>query len=149
MYKGHSDWSYIARVKNNPRIKIPIFGNGDINSARKAKEYKETYDVDGIMIGRASIGNPWIFSQIKHFLKTGEELPPPTLEQRIEAAKNHAIWSVEWKGERTGLLEMRQHYSNYFRGIPNFKSYKTKLLSAISLCELEQVFTNILENENE
>ena len=149
MYKGHSDWSYIARVKNNPRIKIPIFGNGDINSARKAKEYKETYDVDGIMIGRASIGNPWIFSQIKHFLKTGEELPPPTLEQRIEAAKNHAIWSVEWKGERTGLLEMRQHYSNYFREIPNFKSYKTKLLSAISLCELEQVFTDLLENENE
>lgn len=147
MYKGHSDWSHIARVKNNPRIKIPIFGNGDINSAKKAKEYKETYGVDGIMIGRAAIGNPWIFSQIKHYLKNGEELPPPDLQQRIEAVKNHATWSVEWKGERTGLLEMRQHYSNYFRGIPNFKIYKTQLLSALTLEELNQIFDNLLADQ--
>lgn len=147
MYKGHSDWTHIARIKNNPRIKIPIFGNGDIDSPEKAKKYKETYGIDGIMIGRAAIGNPWIFSQIKHYLKTGEVLPAPTLYQRIEAVKNHAQWSVEWKGERNGLLEMRQHYSNYFRGIPNFKVHKAQLLSALSLEELNWVFTSILEKE--
>lgn len=146
MYKGHSDWSHIARIKNNPRIKIPIFGNGDINSAQKAKEYKETYGVDGIMVGRAAIGNPWIFSQIKHYLKTGEELPPPTLHQRIEAAQRHATWSVEWKGERTGLLEMRKHYSNYFKGICNFKEYKTQLFTASTLQELDSVFQKIQKN---
>lgn len=147
MYKGHSDWTHIARIKNNPRIKIPIFGNGDIDSPEKAKKYKETYGIDGIMIGRAAIGNPWIFSQIKHYLKTGEVLSAPTLYQRIEAVKNHAQWSVEWKGERNGLLEMRQHYSNYFRGIPNFKVHKAHLLSALSLEELNWVFTSILEKE--
>lgn len=147
MYKGHSDWTHIARIKNNPRIKIPVFGNGDIDSPQKAKEYKETYGVDGIMIGRAAIGNPWIFSQIKHYFKTGEILPPPTLSQRVEAVKKHATWSVEWKGERTGLLEMRQHYSNYFRGIPDFKTYRTQLLSALSLEELNRIFTSILEKE--
>ncbi|WP_128331496.1 tRNA dihydrouridine synthase DusB [Apibacter sp. HY039] len=148
MYKGHSDWSHIARIKNNPRIKIPVFGNGDINSPEKAKEYKETYGVDGIMIGRAAIGNPWIFNQIKHYLKTGELLPLPTLNQRIEAVKNHVTWSIEWKGERTGLLEMRQHYSNYFRGIDNFKSYKTQILSALTWNELERIFTNILDKNS-
>ncbi|MGM5632098.1 tRNA dihydrouridine synthase DusB [Apibacter raozihei] len=145
MYKGHSDWSHIARIKNNPRIKIPVFGNGDINSPEKAKEYKETYGVDGIMIGRAAIGNPWIFNQIKHYLNTGELLPHPTLNQRIEAVKNHVTWSIDWKGERTGLLEMRQHYSNYFRGIDNFKSYKTQILSALTWNELERIFTSILD----
>jgi tRNA-dihydrouridine synthase B len=146
MYKGHSDWSHIARIKNNPRIKIPIFGNGDINSAKKAKEYKETYGVDGIMVGRAAIGNPWIFSQIKHFLKTGDELPSPTLFQRVDAVKNHAIWSIEWKGERTGLLEMRPHYTNYFKGISHFKEYKTQLLTASTLPELDSILQNILKN---
>lgn len=145
MYKGHSDWTHIARIKNNPRIHIPIFGNGDIDSPEKAKEYKETYDIDGIMIGRAAIGNPWIFEEIKHYLKTGELLPKPTLRQRVEAVKNHAEWSVEWKGDRAGILEMRQHYSNYFRGIPNFKEHKTKLLSALTLEELESAFSAILE----
>ncbi len=143
MYKGHSDWSHIARIKNNPRIHIPIFGNGDIDSPEKAKEYKETYGVDGIMIGRAAIGNPWIFEQIKYYLKTGELLPQPTLQQRIEAVKNHAFWSVEWKGERAGILEMRRHYSNYFKGIPNFKEHKTRLLSALTLQELDSAFEKI------
>jgi len=147
MYKGHSDWSHIARVKENPRIHIPVFGNGDIDSPQKAKEYKEKYGVDGIMIGRAAIGNPWIFEEIKHYLKTGEILPKPSLQQRIEAVKNHAVWSVEWKGERAGILEMRRHYSNYFKNIPNFKEYKTRLLSALTLEELQMVFEEILEKD--
>ncbi len=145
MYKGHSDWTHISRIKNNPRIHIPVFGNGDIDSPQKAKEYKETYGIDGIMIGRAAIGNPWIFEEIKHFLKTGELLPSPTLQQRTEAVKKHATWSVEWKGERAGILEMRQHYSNYFKGIPNFKEHKTQLLSALTLQELDFAFEKILE----
>ncbi|MDR2123083.1 MAG: tRNA dihydrouridine synthase DusB [Flavobacteriaceae bacterium] len=145
MYKGHSDWTHIARIKNNPRIHIPIFGNGDINSPEKAKEYKETYGVDGIMIGRAAIGNPWIFEEIKQYLKTGELLPKPSVQQRIEAVRKHAVWSVEWKGERAGILEMRQHYSNYFKGLPNFREYKTQLFSALTLEELESVFKSLSE----
>ncbi|TWP23222.1 tRNA dihydrouridine synthase DusB [Apibacter muscae] len=148
MYKGHSDWNYIARVKNNPRIQIPIFGNGDIDSPEKALEFKNKYGVDGIMIGRAAIGNPWIFKQIKHFFKTGELLPPPTLKERIEAVKKHALWSTEWKGERTGLLEMRQHYSNYFRGIADFKPYKSQLLSTLSIDELNSIFDTILTEKD-
>jgi nifR3 family TIM-barrel protein len=145
MYKGRSDWTHISRIKNNSRIHIPIFGNGDIDSPEKAKEYKETYGVDGIMIGRAAIGNPWIFEEIKYYLKTGELLPKPSLQQRIEAVKKHAIWSVEWKGEKAGILEMRQHYSNYFKGISHFKEYKSRLLSAFTLKELESVFKIITE----
>jgi nifR3 family TIM-barrel protein len=144
MYKGHSDWTHIARIKNNPHIHIPIFGNGDIDSPEKAKEYKETYGVDGIMIGRAAIGNPWVFGEIKHYLKTGELLPKPDLQRRVEAVKKHALWSVEWKGERAGILEMRRHYSNYFKGIPHFKEYKTLLLSASTPEELNTVFEMIL-----
>ncbi len=129
MYKGHSDWSHIARVKNNPRITMPIFGNGDIDSPQKALEYKNKYGIDGIMIGRAAIGNPWIFNQIKHYLKTGELLNDPTIEDRVEAAKNHLIWSVEWKGERVGVVEMRRHYTNYFKGMPHFKEYRNILVT--------------------
>src|SRR5436190_158907 len=110
MYKGSANWNHIADVKNNPRIKIPIFGNGDIDSPEKALEYKNRYGVDGIMIGRAAIGYPWIFNEIKHFMKTGECLPPPTMENRVEVCKTHIIKSVEWKGEKLGLLEMRNHY---------------------------------------
>ncbi|MDR3272405.1 MAG: tRNA dihydrouridine synthase DusB [Flavobacteriaceae bacterium] len=149
MYKGHSDWSHIARIKENPRIQIPIFGNGDIDSPQKAKEYKEKYGVDGIMIGRAAIGYPWIFEEIKHFFKTGKLLPKPTLQQRVEAVQKHAVRSIEWKGERVGILEMRQHYSNYFKGIPNFKGYKTLLLSASTLEELQAVFGKILEKNGD
>ena len=141
MYKGHSDWSHIARVKNNPKIHIPIFGNGDIDSPEKALEYKNKFGIDGIMIGRAAIGYPWIFNEIKHYFKTGEKIAPPTLHQRLEAVKNHAIWSVEWKGEKGGIVEMRQHYTNYFRGIAGFKPLKTKFLEANTLVELEEVIS--------
>src|SRR5437868_2246968 len=127
MYKGSADWELIRKVKNNPRIKIPLFGNGDVDSPEKALEYKNKYGVDGIMIGRAAIGYPWIFNEIKHFMKTGNYLPKPTLENRVEVAKAHVLKSVEWKGEKLGVLEMRNHYANYFRGIPNFKETRTKL----------------------
>ena len=136
MYKGHSDWSYIAKVKNNPRIHIPIFGNGDIDSPEKASEYRNTYGVDGIMIGRAAIGYPWIFNEIKHYFATGKLLPSPTISDRVEAAKNHLLWSVEWKGERQGVLEMRRHYANYFKGIPNFKEHRQRLVTLDSSQEI-------------
>ena len=136
MYKGHSDWSYIAKVKNNPRIHIPIFGNGDIDSPEKASEYRNTYGVDGIMIGRAAIGYPWIFNEIKHYFATGKLLPSPTISDRVEAAKNHLLWSVELKGERQGVLEMRRHYANYFKGIPNFKEHRQRLVTLDSSEEI-------------
>ncbi len=129
MYKGHSDWSHIARVKNNPRITMPIFGNGDIDSPEKALEYKNKFGLDGIMIGRAAIGYPWIFNEIKHYFKTGEHLAPPTVMDRVEAARNHLTWSMDWKGERVGIVEMRRHYTNYFKGIHSFKEYKQRLVT--------------------
>lgn len=139
MYKGHSDWSYIAKVKNNQRIVIPIFGNGDIDSAEKALEYRNKYGVDGIMIGRAAIGYPWIFEEIKHYFATRQLLPPPTMTDRVEAVRNHLLWSVEWKGERQGVLEMRRHYANYFKGIPNFKPYRQQLVTLDSVEEILKV----------
>jgi len=139
MYKGEADWDYISEVKQNPNIEIPIFGNGDINSPEKALEYKNKYACDGIMIGRAAIGYPWIFNEIKHFFKTGEKLAEPTIEQRLEAVQQHAIWSADWKGEKLGLIEMRQHYSNYFRGIPHFKEHRRKFLEVISLTEMQDL----------
>lgn len=129
MYKGPADWTLIAEVKNNPRIHIPIFGNGDIDSPDKALEYKTKYGVDGVMIGRASIGYPWIFNEIKHFIKTGETLLPPTIEDRINACRTHFLKSIEWKGEILGVLEMRRHYSNYFKGLDHFKEYRLKLVT--------------------
>src|SRR5690606_10194293 len=126
LYKGEADWSLIAKVKNNPRIQIPIFGNGDVDSPEKALEYKNRFGVDGIMIGRAAIGYPWIFNEIKHFFETGEHLPPPSMQQRVEVAKNHLKFSIEWKNERQGVLEMRRHYANYFRGLPHFKEYRMR-----------------------
>jgi tRNA-dihydrouridine synthase B len=143
MYKGSANWNYIAEVKNNPRIRIPVFGNGDINSPEKALEYKNAYGVDGIMIGRAAIGYPWIFNEIKHFFKTGEHLPPPTLANRVEVCKTHVLKSVEWKGEKLGLLEMRNHYANYFKGIPNFKETRTKLVTLNNLDEILQVLDQV------
>ncbi|WP_297508076.1 tRNA dihydrouridine synthase DusB [Flavobacterium sp.] len=143
MYKGHSDWSHIARVKNNPRIHIPIFGNGDIDSPEKALEYKNKYGLDGIMIGRAAIGYPWIFNEIKQYFATGQHLPTPTITDRIEAARNHLLWSMEWKGERLGIVEMRRHYTNYFKGIPNFKEYKTRLVTTDGRDDLLRVFEDI------
>jgi tRNA-dihydrouridine synthase B len=145
MYKGEADWNYISAVKQNPNIEIPIFGNGDINSAEKALEYKNKYACDGIMIGRAAIGYPWIFNEIKHFFKTGEKLPEPTVEMRLEAVKQHAEWSAEWKGEKLGLIEMRQHYSNYFRGIPHFKDHRRKFLEVMTLNEINDLIGETME----
>ena len=137
MYKGEADWEHISRIKNNPNIEIPIFGNGDIDSPEKAKEYKDKYACDGVMIGRGAIGYPWIFNEIKHYFETGEILAEPTIKDRLEAVKNHALWSTEWKGERIGLVEMRQHYSNYFRGIPHFKEFKKRFLEVFTLEEMD------------
>jgi nifR3 family TIM-barrel protein len=145
MYKGHSDWSHIARVKNNPRITMPIFGNGDIDSPEKALEYKNKYGMDGIMIGRAAIGYPWIFNEIKHFMKTGEHLPKPTIINRVEAAKNHLQWAMDWKGEKLGILETRRHYTNYFKGLPNFKEYRMKMVSSENPEYIFQVFDEVLQ----
>jgi len=128
MYKGEADWTEIGKIKENPRIHIPIFGNGDIDSGPKALEYKNKYGVDGIMIGRASIGNPWIFREIKHFLRTGEICDPATLDERVNAAKTHLQHSIEWKGEKLGVLEMRRHYTNYFRGLPHIKRFRSILV---------------------
>lgn len=143
MYKGEADWSYLNKVKENPRLHIPVFGNGDIDSPERAQEYKNKYNVDGMMIGRASIGYPWIFNEIKHFMATGEKLAAPGLDERIAVAKKHLDFSVEWKGPKLGILEMRRHYTNYFRGMPNFKQYRTEMVTAETyehVCEiLEQV----------
>ena len=128
MYKGEANWEYIAEVKNNPRINIPIFGNGDINSPEKAKKYKNKYGVDGIMIGRSAIGNPWIFNEIKAYIKENKHIKKPSLNDRIETVKKHLDFSIKWKGERLGLIEMRRHYTNYFRGMDNFKKHRMKLV---------------------
>lgn len=143
MYKGEADWEHISRIKQNPNIEIPIFGNGDIDSAEKALEYKNKYACDGIMIGRAAIGYPWIFNEIKHYFKTGEKLPEPTFEDRLHAVRQHAEWSTEWKGERIGLVEMRQHYSNYFRGIPHFKDFKRRFLEVFTLAEMDELIREV------
>lgn len=143
MYKGEADWTLIAKAKENPRLTIPVFGNGDIDSPEKALEYKNRYGVDGVMIGRASIGNPWIFNQIKHFLNTGEHLSLPTIEERVAAAKLHLEKSIEWKGEHQGIVEMRRHYANYFKAIPDFKPIRTQLVTLNTADELYEVLDGI------
>ena len=143
MYKGEADWRLIAAVKNNPRIHIPVFGNGDVDSPQKALEYKNRYGVDGIMIGRAAIGYPWIFNEIKHYLQTGEMLPPPTIQQRVEVIKQHLYKSVAWKGEVLGVLEMRRHYTNYLKGYPNIKEFRQQLVSLQSLSHINEVLAEI------
>lgn len=130
MYKGSADWTLIGKIKENPRMHIPIFGNGDIDSPQKALEYKNTYGVDGIMIGRAAIGYPWIFNEIKHYLKHGERPAPPEIAERVRAAKQHLEFSIRWKGDRLGIFEMRKHYTNYFKGIPEFKPFRIRLVEA-------------------
>lgn len=150
MYKGSADWSLIAKVKENPRIKIPIFGNGDIDSPEKALEYKNRYGVDGVMIGRASIGYPWIFNEIKHYLRTGRHLPSPTIAQRVEACRKHLEFSIRWKGEVTGIFEMRRHYTNYFKGLDHFKPFRMKLVECMSsdqILEILGVISQTYENE--
>jgi len=145
LYKGEADWTLIAKVKNNPRIHIPVFGNGDIDSPEKALEYKKRYDVDGIMIGRAAIGYPWIFNEIKHFLQRGEHLVPPTIEQRAEVIRQHLHYSVQWKGLLPGINEMRRHYTNYLKGLPNIKEYRLKLVTVRSVEEIDDVLNEIID----
>ena len=144
MYKGEADWTSIGNIKNNPRIHIPIFGNGDINSPQKALEYKNRYGVDGIMIGRASIGNPWIFKQIKAFLDNGTIIEPPTLGERVAAAREHLDKSIAWKGEKLGILEMRRHYTNYFRGLRGVKQFRAKLVTEHDPNNLHQILDELL-----
>jgi nifR3 family TIM-barrel protein len=145
LYKGEADWTLIARVKNNPRIHIPIFGNGDIDSPQKALEYKNRFGVDGVMIGRAAIGYPWIFREIKHFLQTGNLLPLPSVEERVEVCRTHAHKSVEWKGEILGILEMRRHYSNYLKGLSHVKEYRTRLVTVKTLQEVDEILNEVKE----
>lgn len=147
MYKGSANWAPIAEVKNNPRIHIPIFGNGDITTPEKALEYKNKFGIDGIMIGRASIGYPWIFNEVKHFFKTGEHLAPPTLSKRVDVCLQHFEKSIEWKGEKLGVFEMRPHYSNYFKGINHFKETRMKLVTTENINEIRETLNGICFNE--
>tara|TARA_B100001057_G_C22361772_1_gene761133 strand:- start:30 stop:665 length:636 start_codon:yes stop_codon:yes gene_type:complete len=143
MYKGEADWSLISEVKNNPRMTIPVFGNGDVNSPERAVEMRDRFGLDGAMIGRSSIGNPWFFNQVKHFFKTKEHMPDPPILERIKMAEKHLRLAIDWKGEKLGILETRRHYSSYFRGIPNFKKYKMKMLTSNTKNELFSVFIDL------
>jgi tRNA-dihydrouridine synthase B len=145
MYKGVANWERIAEVKHNPRIHIPIFGNGDIDSPEKALEYKNRFGIDGIMIGRAAIGYPWIFNEIKHYFATGTHLPAPTLAHRIDVCRTHLLKSVEWKGEKLGIVEMRRHYANYFKGLPNFKDFRIRFVTTDDLQPLLEIFDEVAE----
>ena len=144
MYKGDADWAPIAAVKNNPRMHIPIFGNGDVHSPERAIEMRDRYGLDGAMIGRASIGNPWFFNQVKHFIKTGEHVSPPTLKERVAVARRHLEMAIDWKGEILGVLETRRHYTNYFKGIPNFKPYRTAMVTSDDANDVFAVFDRVL-----
>lgn len=145
MYKGEADWTLIREIKRNPRIKIPIFGNGDVNSIEKAASWRMEYEIDGIMIGRAAIGYPWIFREIKHFFQTGEYLPDPTISERVDVCRTHLEKSILWKGEKTGVFEMRRHYANYFKGVPDFKEYRMRLVSLENLQEIHSTLDEIYE----
>ena len=145
MYKGDADWSLIGQVKNNPRMHIPVFGNGDVDTPEKALENKNRYGVDGVMIGRAAIGYPWVFKEIKHFLSTGEHLAPPSIKDRVEAAREHLVKSVEWKGEKLGILEMRRHYTNYFKGLPGIKDFRMQMVDTMELKVIEQILEEIVQ----
>lgn len=145
MYKGPADWTLIGEIKNNPRIRIPVFGNGDVDSPEKVFEMKNRYGVDGVMIGRASIGYPWIFNEIKNFLKTGIRLTPPTIEDRVNVCRMHLTKSIEWKGERIGIFEMRRHYTNYFKGLDHFKDYRMSLVTSESVNEINSILDDVLE----
>ena len=143
MYKGEADWTLIGEVKNNPKMHIPIFGNGDVDTPEKVAEVKNKYGVDGVMIGRAAIGYPWIFNEIKHFLKTGEHLAPPTIADRVIACKQHLNHSIEWKGQILGIAEMKRHYTNYFKGIPHFKDYRIKMVTSDSEKEIQSLLDEV------
>ena len=143
MYKGEADWTLIGEVKNNPKMHIPVFGNGDIDTPEKVAEVRNKYGVDGVMIGRAAIGNPWIFNEIKHYLKTGKHLIPPTIADRVAACKQHLQHSIEWKGQILGIAEMKRHYTNYFKGIPHFKDYRIKMVTSNSQKEIQNILDEI------
>jgi tRNA-dihydrouridine synthase B len=145
MYKGDADWTLIGKIKENPRIHIPIFGNGDIDSPEKALTYKNRYGVDGVMIGRAAIGYPWIFNEIKHFIRYGERPAPPDMAERVRATKKHLEFSIRWKGDRLGIFEMRRHYANYFKGIPDFKPFRTRLVEAMNEAEVLVIMDDIVD----
>ena len=151
MYKGEADWTLIGEIKNNPRITIPIFGNGDVDSPEKAKLMRDRFGVDGIMIGRASIGYPWIFNEIKHFLKTGNHLSAPSITERVNVCKQHLDFSMRWKSDHAGIVEMRRHYTNYFKGLPHFKELRLKLVTTYDHAEilniLDEVVRKYTENE--
>ena len=143
MYKGDADWTLIGEVKNNPKIHIPIFGNGDVNTPEKAALMRKKYGVDGVMIGRAAIGNPWIFNEIKHYFKTGQNLSRPNINDRVDACKQHLKHSIEWKGEVLGIAEMKRHYTNYFKGIPHFKNYRIKIITSNNQEEIESLLDEV------
>lgn len=145
MYKGEADWEPIANVKNNPRMHIPIFGNGDVNSPERAVLMRDRYGLDGAMIGRASIGNPWFFKDVKHFFETGEHAEPAGLEERVHTARRHLEMAIDWNGEHAGLFETRRHYTNYFKGIPHFKEYRLRMVTAESKEKVFEVFDEVLE----
>jgi nifR3 family TIM-barrel protein len=145
MYKGSADWTLIGKIKENPRMNIPIFGNGDIDSPEKAVEYKNRYGVDGVMIGRAAIGAPWFFNDVKHFIKTGEHLPAPTIANRIDVTRKHLDFSIRWKGDKLGIFEMRRHYTNYFKGLPDFKPYRMRMVEASTAEEVNQILEEVVE----
>lgn len=143
MYKGPADWTLIGAVKNNPRMKIPIFGNGDVDSPEVALDMRNRYGVDGVMIGRASIGYPWIFREIRHYLTTGKKLDPPTITERVDMCRAHFIKSIEWKLGRLGIFEMRRHYSNYFKGLDHFKDYRARLVTSESVEEIHHILDEV------
>lgn len=145
MYKGSADWTLIGQIKENPRMHIPIFGNGDIDSPEKAVEYKNRYGVDGVMIGRAAIGAPWFFNEVKHFIKTGEHLPAPTIADRIDVTRKHLYFSIRWKGNKLGIFEMRRHYTNYFKGVPDFKPFRMQLVEAPTIEEVNQILNEVAD----
>lgn len=145
MYKGSADWKPIAEVKNNPRMFIPVFGNGDVDSPEAAVKMRDEYGLDGAMIGRASIGNPWFFKEVKHFFETGTHLMPPTMEERVTAARRHLQMAIDWKGEKLGVFETRRHYTNYFKGIPHFKEYRMKMVTSDDAADVFNAFDEVLE----
>ena len=145
MYKGDADWSHIANVKNNQRMRIPVFGNGDVNTPEHAKKMRDDFGLDGAMIGRASIGNPWFFNQVKHFFRTRVHMDQPSIQDRVAVAKRHLEMSIDWKGDVLGVLETRRHYSNYFKGIKNFKPYRTAMVTANDPQEVFNTFDRVLD----
>ncbi|GGG94793.1 tRNA-dihydrouridine synthase [Polaribacter pacificus] len=145
MYKGDANWKPIAEVKNNQRMHIPVFGNGDVTTPERAMEMRDVYGLDGAMIGRASIGSPWFFNQVKHFFKTGEHLPSPSIAERVEIARRHLQMAIDWKGETLGVLETRRHYTNYFKGIPHFKEYRMKMVTSDDASDVFAAFDEVYE----